>query len=250
MRVFRGLFSVYAILVFVAAMFFFLPFVLLGMLFGRITGGNLLYRLFTAWSYLCLALWGMPLRVNRTHELPQESSAIFIFNHISYIDIPFLLVCCRGRHIRILGKAAIAKIPVFGLMYKYAVILVDRTSAEARAKSVDTLKKMLGLHISVCIAPEGTFNETHAPLQEFYNGAFKISYQTNVPVQPIIFLNAYDRLHYSSVLSFNPGTSYASFLPPSFPGAFKDFESMKLSVYKQMETYLVKNSAAWIKPSA
>jgi 1-acyl-sn-glycerol-3-phosphate acyltransferase len=40
--------------------------------------------------------------------------------------------------------------------------------------------------------PEGTFNETNAPLKDFYDGAFRIAIETKTAVKPVLFLDAYE----------------------------------------------------------
>nr|WP_315814034.1 hypothetical protein [Paraflavitalea speifideiaquila] len=45
--------------------------------------------------------------------------------------------------VRVLGKIEMSKMPVFGLIYKNAVVTVDRSSAENRARSVRVLKSVI-----------------------------------------------------------------------------------------------------------
>lgn len=123
--------------------------------------------------------------------------------------------------------------------------MVDRSSDEARAKSIERLKEMLAKNISVAIYPEGTFNMSNAPLKEFYNGAFKIAVETQTPIQPVLLLNALDRLHYNSIFSFTPGRTKAVFLEEFLPG--NDVSLLKEKVYNAMETGLIQNKVSWIK---
>jgi 1-acyl-sn-glycerol-3-phosphate acyltransferase len=122
--------------------------------------------------------------------------------------------------------------------------MVDRANDSARAKSVTQLKSILSKNISIVISPEGTFNMTDKPLKEFYNGAFKIAVEMQVPIQPVLFLDAYDRLHYKSVFSMRPGKSRAVFLPEVLPG--NDVDVVKQKVYDEMEEGLVRYKASWI----
>ena len=151
----------------------------------------------------------------------------------------------RRRPIRILGKAEMKKVPIFGYIYGKAVVAVDCSCDEGRARSIEEMKTVLAKNISIVIAPEGTFNMTHKPLKDFYNGAFKIAVEMNVPVQPVLFLDGYDRLNYHSIFSMIPGRSRSVFLPEILPG--KDIASLKEKVYKAMEAALVKHHASWIK---
>ena len=161
------------------------------------------------------------------------------------MDIPVILKAFRREPIRILAKAEMAKVPIFGYVYKKAGILVDRGSEEGRMKSLGDMKKMLAQNISIVIAPEGTFNMTHRPLKEFYNGAFKIAVEMQVPVQPVLFLDTYDRLNYNSIFSMTPGRSRAVFLPEMQPG--ENPELLKEKVFISMETALLRYNASWIR---
>jgi 1-acyl-sn-glycerol-3-phosphate acyltransferase len=139
-----------------------------------------------------------------------------------------------------LGKAELAKVTVFGFLYRYVAIMVDRSSPDARKKSVLQLKSVLKKGISVFIFPEGTFNTTGQPLKEFYDGAFRIAIETQTPLLPLIFPDTIKRLHYSSIFSFRPGVCRAIFLAtePVEGLTITDLAALKERVYKKMETAL------------
>jgi 1-acyl-sn-glycerol-3-phosphate acyltransferase len=242
-------FSIYAFTIFLLVMFLVFPFVLLASLLGKIKGGNIIYDICRTWAYIALYMWGIHHKNYYDAPKSTDHAVVFVFNHISYMDIPLLLKVFRRQPIRILGKAEMATIPIFGYIYKKAVVLVQRTSVEARAKSVKELKEMLQQNISVVIAPEGTFNTTHKPLKEFYDGAFKIAIETQTSIQPVIFLDAYSRLNYQSIFSLTPGKSRAVFLEEIDISAYgpDDVELLKQKVYHIMESALVKYKAPWIK---
>jgi 1-acyl-sn-glycerol-3-phosphate acyltransferase len=61
-------------------------------------------------------------------------------------------------------------------------------------------------HISIFIFPEGTFSMTEEyPLKSFYNGAFKLAIEMNIPIQPVLLIDSVDRMHFSSALTLTPG---------------------------------------------
>ena len=174
---------------------------------------------------------------------------IFISNHISYLDIPMMMKVVRKRGLRILGKAEMNKIPIFGSIYKRGTVSVNRESPKARFESVAKLIEFLNKKISIFICPEGTFNMTNQPLKFFYDGAFKIAIETQKPIQPILFLDTYDRLNYKSIFSLNPGRCRAVFLPATITEGMKeeDMPALKDAIYQQMETALIEYKASWIK---
>lgn len=164
------------------------------------------------------------------------------------MDIPIIMKAIRKQHFRILGKSEMTKIPVFGFFYRNAVVMVDRSSAEKRARSVQKLKAVIRKGISVVIAPEGTFNMTANPLKDFYDGAFKIAIETQTPIKPILFLDSYERLNYKSVFTLTPGRSRAVYLQEiSVDGLTgKDVTKLKEKVYKLMEEKLIAYKVSWV----
>ncbi len=224
------------------------PAVLVATFLGKIRGGNIIYRLCQAWADLGMLLWGI-FHTNY-YEAPHDRNRqyIFVFNHISYMDIPVLMKTIRKQHFRILGKAEMAKVPLFGFLYKRTVVMVERGNADKRAKSVRQLKSIIHNGISVVIAPEGTFNMTHEPLKEFYDGAFKIAIETQTPIKPILFLDAYDRMSYKNFFSITPGKSRAVYLQEINVDGLtgKDVQALKEKVYKLMEEKLIAYKASWV----
>jgi len=234
------LYSVYAILAFIALMLVIFPFVLVASLLGKISGGNIIYRLCCVWADAWFLLIGMRAKKIYAAARPAgDARYIFVANHISYMDVPMIVKVIR-QPLRALGKAELAKVPVFGFLYRYGAIMVDRSSAEARKKSVLQLKSVLRKGISVFIFPEGTFNTTGHPLKEFYDGAFRIAIETQTPLLPVIFPDTIKRLHYSSVFSFSPGACRAIFLEtePVEGLTTADLPALKERVHRKMETAL------------
>jgi 1-acyl-sn-glycerol-3-phosphate acyltransferase len=244
----RAVFSIYAFLLFIAILLLVFPAVVIASVFGKIRGGNFIYRICRLWSDIFLPLCG--IIHHNTYEVPHDSSRqyVFVFNHISYLDIPVIMKAIRSQHFRILGKAEMSKVPVFGFLYRNAVVLVARASAEKRAKSVRQLKSVINKGISVVIAPEGTFNTTHQPLKEFFDGAFRVAIETQTPIKPILFLDNYERLGYKNIFSLTPGRTRSVYLEEvSVEGmTIKDIKALKEKVYRLMENKLIQYRAGWI----
>nr|WP_262915694.1 lysophospholipid acyltransferase family protein [Niabella ginsengisoli] len=223
------------------------PFVIVASFFGRIKGGNAIYRLCTLWSDIWFALTFIFVR--RIYEAPFEDTKkyIIVANHISYLDIPMLVKVFR-KPLRPLGKIEMTKIPVFGFIYKYAIVTVDRSDAQHRALSLRLMRSILNKGISIFVFPEGTFNETGQALKEFYNGAFKLAIETQTPVKPVLFLDTFDRMHYGTVFSLNPGKSRVVYLKEiSVDGlTMHDVSALRDKVFSEMEKALIAHNASWI----
>jgi 1-acyl-sn-glycerol-3-phosphate acyltransferase len=239
-KIVQSVYSVYAMLTFIALLLVIFPFVIMASLFGKIMGGNMIYRICIAWADLWFLLIGVRSKTIRTTAAPlADEHYIFVANHISYMDIPMIVKTVR-QPTRPLGKASIGKVPVFGYLYRNAAVMVDRSSPENRKKSVLVLKSILKRGISVFIFPEGTFNTGPGLLKEFYDGAFRIAIETQTPILPVIFPDTIKRLHYTSVLSFTPGICRAIFLETiSVDGLTNDdLPLLKEKVYRRMEKAL------------
>lgn len=243
------IYTIYAFILFTAFLLVIFPLVIIASFFGKIKGGNFIYKLCQFWADFELFMIGV--RHKAIYEAPHDRNRqyVFVFNHISFLDIPVMMKTFRGQHFRILGKAELARVPVFGFLYRNAAVLVERDSVANRAKSVLQLKSVLRKGISIVISPEGTFNMTPQPLKEFYDGAFKIAIETQTSIKPVLFLDTYDRLHYKSVFTLTPGRSRVVFLEEiKVEGlTIKDVAYLKEKVYSVMESGLIKYKATWIR---
>ena len=241
LRPLQWIYCIYALLTFIAIMFMAVPFVIAGLLMGKVKGGNFIYKVVRAWAYLWYFFIG--IRHRNIYEVPHDNSRqyIFVANHISYMDIPPIGAAIR-QPVRVLGKYELSKIPVFGFIYKSATILVDRSDAAKRAQSVSEMKDFINKQVSVFIFPEGTFNVTAQPLKEFFDGAFRIAIETQTPVKPLLFIDTVDRLHFKSIFSLTPGKNRVVFLDevPVHGLLIENLEELKEKVHKHMEAGLRK----------
>lgn len=248
LKPFQFIYVLYAFAVFVGLMILVFVWSLLVLPFGRIRGGNLIYYACIVWADIWFPLVFIFHRNVFIEPLKKDQSYIFVSNHISYLDSAIIPKTFR-KPLRPLGKVEMSKLPIFGFIYKNVIVTVDRSSAENRARSVRVLKSILKKGISVLVFPEGTFNMTHKPLKEFFDGAFRIAIETQTPIKPVLLLNAYDRMHYKSIFSLNPGQSRSIFLPEvSVEGlSLENINELKEQVFKLMEQALVNYDAKWIQ---
>ena len=243
----QWLYSLYAQVIFVALMLLIFPFVIIASFFGRIKGGNMILRLCSLWADLWFPL--IFIFHKKIYETPHDKKRqyMFVSNHISYLDSAVLVKAYR-QPVRPLGKVEMAKMPVFGFIYKNAIVTVDRSSIQNRAESIRILKSILSKGISVVVFPEGTFNMTTKPLKEFYDGAFRLAIETQTPIKPVLFLDTYSRMHYNSIFAMTPGKSRIVYLDEiSVKGLGNaDIQSLKKKVYDIMEEKLLEYRAPWI----
>ncbi|MES1215792.1 MAG: lysophospholipid acyltransferase family protein [Bacteroidota bacterium] len=241
------LYWLYAVILFIVIMLLIFPFVIVASFFGRIRGGNMIYRLCMLWADIWFPL--VFIWVKRIVEAKYDKSKpyIFVSNHVSYLDAAIIVKAFR-QPLRPLGKVEISKVPIFGFIYRKAIVTVDRSSAENRAKSVSILKSIISKGISVLVFPEGTFNTSSEPLKEFYDGAFRVAIETQTPVKPVLFLDAAERLHHKSIFSLSPGRCrivYLNEIPVDGMTA-EDLPSLKEKIYKIMKEKLIEYNVSWI----
>lgn len=228
-----------------------MPLFVYSFLRGRVKGGNILYKICRFWADAFFLLIGIRHRNIFEEENVRGQEYIFVSNHISYLDIPMMMKAIRKQNVRILGKAELGKVPLFGFIYRQGVVSVERGNPVQRSKSIKNLLFFISQKISVFICPEGTFNTTHKPLKDFYNGAFRIAIETQKPIMPILFLDTYDRLSYENFFSLNPGRCRAVFLTQikTEGMTMADVDLLKSYVFREMEVALVRYEASWIEKS-
>lgn len=246
---FQWIYCVYAMILFIGIMLFIFPFAIIASFFGRIKGGNMIFRLCQWWAdswFLLIFIWTKRI-YEESHD--KKKPYIFVSNHISNLDAAILPKAYR-QSIRPLGKVELSKVPVFGFIYRNAIVTVDRGSAADRIKSVRILKSIIGKGISVLVFPEGTFNMTHQPLKEFYDGAFRIAIETQTPIKPVLFLDAYSRLKYHYIFTLNPGRCRIVYLEaiPVEGLTVADMPMLKERVFNIMSEKLKEYRASWINP--
>ncbi len=207
-------------------------------------------RLCTLWAdswFFLIFIWH-----KKIYEAPhnKRKAYIFVTNHISYLDSAMIPKAYR-QPIRPLGKVEMSKVPVFGFIYRNAIVTVDRSSPANRAKSVLILKSLIKKGISVLVFPEGTFNMGTEPLKKFYDGAFKLAIETQTPLKPVLFLDAYRRMPYESLFLMTPGENRILYLDEISVTGYvaADVEKLKQQVYNIMEEKLIEYNGAWRPPT-
>jgi 1-acyl-sn-glycerol-3-phosphate acyltransferase len=75
------------------------------------------------------------------------------------------------------------------------------------------------------------------PLKSFYPGAFKLAIEMQVPIQPILMIDAVDRMHFESVFTLNPGKNSVVYLPIIEVQSYtiQDIEKLRDLVYQKMD---------------
>lgn len=243
-KVLTVMYLLYAALIFIALMLIVLPFVLIASaVFNAGTGKKLILFFLRcwAWSFSIPSLFWVK-SVNQ-HLINKKLPHIYVGNHGSYLDA--IAVCLSiPQYFSPLGKVEMTKIPVFGLIYKRIVVMIDRSSRESREQSVNALKADLAKGESILIFPEGTMNKTQQHLSEFYDGAFRIAIETQTTLMPFVMINNSVLLPRINPLKARPGIIKTVFITPvDVKGlTLTDLPNLKQKVFDLMEEAIIKHS--------
>ncbi|GAA4235630.1 lysophospholipid acyltransferase family protein [Postechiella marina] len=161
------------------------------------------FRLARFWSKIILIGMGFRYRFEREEIPVKGKSYMFIANHTSMTDIMLMLVAVKNPFVFV-GKAELAKIPLFGFFYKRTCILVDRSSPKSRQAVFLRAQKRLKSGLSICIFPEGGVPEEHIELDAFKDGAFRLAINHQIPIVPLTFADNKTRFSYT-FFSGSPG---------------------------------------------
>lgn len=172
-------------------------------------------------------------------KVDKSKSYILVINHMNAVD---MVAAAYGQRIKAkpLVKMELTKIPLLGWLFKIGAIPIVRESKESRGKGVETMLDQLNNGVSIVVFPEGTRNTTQNPLIPFHNGAFKIAFETNHPILPVVFTH-HRLINKPKTLELKPGKTIIHYLEPLYPKDFPDFETMKQACYDIMHNYILRN---------
>ena len=188
---------------------------------------------------LYLFLSGCRFKVTGKEVFYTTTNAVIVCNHNSLIDIPVSFPFLPRAN-KTIAKKSFSKIPIFGLIYTFGTVLVDRRDERSRKQSVDDMKKVLETGLDMLIYPEGTRNRTNEPLKSFHNGAFKLAIDTNKPIIPVVLLNTKKILPAKPAMYFTPGKIQMDILPAIYPEGHS-IDSLKNKVFEIMANHYTAN---------
>ncbi|MGJ8591389.1 MAG: lysophospholipid acyltransferase family protein [Aquaticitalea sp.] len=162
------------------------------------------FKLAQVWAGFILIGMGFRWHIEREEVPEARKSYMFVANHTSMADIMLMLVSLKNPFVFV-GKAELAKIPLFGFFYKRTCILVDRSSEKSRKAVFLRAQKRLKQGVSICIFPEGGVPDDESiVLDDFKDGAFRLAINHQIPVVPMTFADNKKRFSYT-FFSGSPG---------------------------------------------
>lgn len=230
------IFAAWALLIFTITL---LPVAFLMWIIGLVhepTRTQIFRNISKVWMRLFFFLTGCSLKVIGKNNFKPGEKYIVTCNHNSLMDVPVSTPFIPGAN-KTIAKSELAKIPLFGLIYKRGSILVNRNDKNSRKESFRKMKNVLKMGMHVCIYPEGTRNKTELPLKEFHDGAFKLAMDTGLPVLPALIFNTKKILPPGKTFYFLPAKMEIHFLPPVYITSEDTYDSLKIKIHDLMSNY-------------
>jgi 1-acyl-sn-glycerol-3-phosphate acyltransferase len=196
----------------------------------------LVFKVLNTWMTFFFVFSGVRRIIKGRENFKKDENYVVVCNHRSFMDVPLSSPGIPGAN-KTIAKSEMAKIPLFGMVYKRGSVLVDRKSEESRRSSYMRMKEVLQMGLHMCIYPEGTRNRTAEPLQRFHDGAFKLAVEAGKAVIPAAIFYTTKVLP-RKTFYFWPHKVEMHFLPAvSVQG--KSAQKLKEEVFSIMKNYLL-----------
>lgn len=151
---------------------------------------RLALRINCIWAWCFLKMAFIPVERTWEFKLDKNQQYILCANHFSYLDIPILGLF--PQPFKFVGKSSLARIPLFGYMYRSLHITVNRSSYKSRAESLVRARQEINKGFNLALFPEGGIRFEHYPnMVDFKDGAFKLSVENNIPIIPVTLPDNY-----------------------------------------------------------
>ena len=234
------IFALWAAIIFISTMLiFFLPMWVIG-LWKEPRRSYFMHNIYRVWMHIFFFLTGTRLHIKGKENFKEEENYIVVYNHNSMMDVPVSVPFTPGAN-KTIAKIEMAKIPLFGMVYKRGSVLVDRKSEESRKMSYIKMREVLDMGLHMCIYPEGTRNKTNQPLQRFHDGAFRLSFDSGKSILPALIFNSMKALP-RKFFFFWPAKIELHYLAPVSPKNFPSVEKLKEHIFDLMREYYLKNN--------
>jgi 1-acyl-sn-glycerol-3-phosphate acyltransferase len=192
------------------------------------------------WMDVFLGLIGCPLKIQGREYFKKGETYIVVCNHNALIDVPVSCPGIPGGN-KTIAKAEMAKIPIFGLIYKTGSILVDRKNEKSRRESFTKMREVLDMGLHMCIYPEGTRNTSAEPIKPFHDGAFRLAVTSGKSIIPMIIFNSRKANPPDKGFFLMPVKLHMHFLPEVEVKPENTVEELKAKVFELMKNYILQH---------
>ena len=143
------------------------------------------------WAKCWCRLFFIKVKVKNRELIDPKTSYVFVANHQSSYDI-YSIYGYLGHNFKWMMKKSLEKVPFVGIACRCAGhIMVDRSSAAAVKKTMESAKRTLRGGMSLVVFPEGA-RTWNGKMRSFKRGAVKLAVDFNLPIVPITINGAFD----------------------------------------------------------
>jgi 1-acyl-sn-glycerol-3-phosphate acyltransferase len=129
-------------------------------------------------------LLDIQLTTTGAENVPAQA-VVYMSNHQSHLDIPILYASLPSRTIRMLGKAELFRIPLWGRgLHAAEFIAVDRSNHLRAVESIERAARLVQDGVSIYLAPEGT-RSPDGRIGKLKKGGFHLAIETGAPIVPV-----------------------------------------------------------------
>ncbi|WP_179213361.1 lysophospholipid acyltransferase family protein [Ekhidna lutea] len=184
----------------------------------------------------------IPVKIDWRFTLDKTQQYILCANHFSYLDIPILGLFPLA--FKFVGKSSLARIPLFGYMYRTLHITVNRSSYRSRAQSLVKARDQIKNGFNLGFFPEGGIRMEHYPnMKEFKDGAFRLAIENNLPIIPVTMPDNYRILRDDDIINIRWRKCRIIYHEPIWPDGSDDeaLKKLKDEVFRVIQTELIKS---------
>ena len=149
--------------------------------------GVIWWRIAIFWVYCLLKSCGVTkIIIHGNEKLKNIHSAIFMCNHISYLDPPVVACLSKKAPFRFFAKHTLARVPLFGqALWATGQIFINRNdSGKAFLNIEKAINKIKSRDKYFFVFPEGRRSNTDK-LLPFKIGGFVMAMKTKLPILPV-----------------------------------------------------------------
>lgn len=199
---------------------------------------KVMHPIFKGWMSVFMPLVGCPVLRKGKEHFKKGENYVVVTNHNSLVDVPVSSPWIPGPN-KTLAKIEMARIPIFGVIYKAGSILLDRKNEASRRQSFTDMQQALTMGLHLCLYPEGTRNKTQHPIQRFYDGAFITAIKAQKSIIPGVIFNTGRILPHNKKFWARPLPVRFHFLAPipTQGMTLDDLPALKEKVHRLMTDY-------------
>lgn len=165
------------------------------------------------------------LRVTGRAKLPWRGPAVIVANHLSMLDI--LVLYGLFRPFKWISKAELFRVPIVGWnMWLNDYVRVWRGDRDSVKRMMAHCRTHLSRGSPILLFPEGT-RALDGRLQRFKDGAFRLAFEAQVPVYPVVMTGTFEALPKHGLLMRGPMEARVEVLDPLHPQDFPDADALR-----------------------